>query len=51
MEAMMWTMKYTDTFATEFDVEQEYIDAAFMLIILYNFGVFVDLKYWRPTCG
>lgn len=42
MEASMWMTKYTDAFASEFDSEQEYIDAAFMMIILYNFGIFVD---------
>lgn len=44
----MWITKYMDAFAGQFDVEQDYIDAAFMLIVLYNFGIFTDTsRYLR----
>lgn len=33
--------KYIDTFAEDFVNEQEYVDAAFAMIVLFNFGVWL----------
>lgn len=41
---MVWQIEYTDNMTELFDTEQAYVDAAFVLIVLYNFGTFLDTE-------
>lgn len=42
---MMWHSKYNmpDYFLSWFETEQEYIDAMFALIVMYNYGEWIEL--------
>lgn len=37
----MWAVKYADPFVEDFSDEQDYIDAAFAMIVLYNWGIWI----------
>lgn len=40
----IWMMKYHNRveFLSWFDDEQEYIDAMFVMIVMFNFGVYLE---------
>jgi len=38
---MNWTAKYDNDFTDQFNTEQDFIDAKFILIIMESFGVWV----------
>jgi hypothetical protein len=41
----MWTTKYhAHEFMTQFTTEQEFIDAMFIMIILFNYGIWLDAE-------
>jgi hypothetical protein len=44
--AMNWQTKYTTRidFMNLFDNEQDFIDAMFMQIVMFNFGVFLNTE-------
>lgn len=39
---MNWREKYNDPFAYECEDEQEYIDQLFIMIVLFNFRVWLE---------
>ena len=43
----MWQLTYTNRpeFICSFDNEQDYVDAAYILIIYMNFGILLDPKH------
>lgn len=53
----MWQTKYIDNeFAYLFSTEQEYIDSAFIMIVMFNFGTWLNrdnlldnLETWDDT--
>lgn len=49
---MNWTIKYhqRDEFTNWFDSEQDFIDALFILIIMENWGIWLDKdKLYKDT--
>lgn len=43
----MWKNFYIDDFASMFEDERDYIDNAFCMIILFNFGIWLDRSKLR----
>lgn len=43
---MIWTMKYHNRleFMAHFDAEQDYVDAMFQMIVLFNYGIWLDSR-------
>ena len=44
-----WMTKYTvpPEFLSFFDSEQDFVDAIFIQIVMYNFGVWIDIEALR----
>lgn len=50
-EMSNWHSKYRNRaeFLSWFDTEQEYVDAMFALIVMYNYGVWIDSRAMLAT--